>query len=360
MAFKTLDSNLNVKYEIEQFESIIWTDRYLDCGDFEIYTSVNDEILSNIQIGDFVFNTDSYDPDTQTAELMIVETAEITTTFDNGVKIKFTGRNLKSIMDRRIVWDRTTFLAGSSTYEAIKTLVTSNITNPTMANRKINQVEFVDESSLKWPVFAEDYSPTGQTVLDAINQICSQYELGYKMYVDFNSSKFIFKMIIPVDRTYDQTAVPPILFSAKLENLLKTNYTESSRTEKNVILVADEGDEEDRITAIGGDDTLSGLERKEMYASISNLEWEGDRTKYLSLMRQKGDEELLNNQYSVVFDGETDNGRGYVYGVNYFIGDVVELQNEFGFGGKARLTEMISSISTSGFTLVPTFVVIKE
>ena len=343
MAFKILNSDLVAMYELEQFESLIWTDRYIDCGDFEIYTPASEEILNNIHIGDFLFSTDVYNSEAQTAELMIVETAEITTTFESGVKIKYTGRNLKSILDRRIVWDRTTFPAGTSTYTVIKQLITQNVTNPSISYRKIPEFRFIEVSGITWPTLSEDFTPTGSILLDPINQVCKQYELGYETYIDFGTSTINFKMIVPTDRTYDQTKVPPVMFSPKLENLAKSNYMESSVTEKNVILVADEGDEEDRIIAIGGSTTASGLDRKEMYASISNLEWEGDRTKYISLMRQKGNEELLKNQYTEVFDGETDDGRGYIYGHDYKIGDIVELQNEFGFNGQARLTEMILS-----------------
>lgn len=354
MAFKVLNADFIQLYEVEAVESIIWTDRYLACGDFEIYAPATDEILDNINIGNYLFNTDSYDPINNTAELMIIESAEITTTFEDGAKVKFTGRNLKSILDRRIVWNRTTFVAGTSAYTVIKSLLNDNVIAPTQSARRIPELEFV-EVSRTWPTLSEDFTPTGQDVLDAINQICEQYELGYRVYIDLNTLKFKFKMIVPIDRTYSQHVVPPVIFSPGLENLAKSNYVESSTTEKNVILVADEGDEEDRITVVGGDDTLSGLYRKETYASISNLEWAGDRTKYLSQMRQKGNEELLQMKYTQSFDGEADNGRGYIYGRDYTIGDIVELRNEFGFSGTARLVEMITSVNASGITLYPSF-----
>ena len=45
-----LDKTLEANDIVDTFNSLIWTDRYDEYGDFEIYTSVTDQALSLLQM----------------------------------------------------------------------------------------------------------------------------------------------------------------------------------------------------------------------------------------------------------------------------------------------------------------------
>lgn len=46
--------------------------------------------------------------------------------------------------------------------------------------------------------------------------------------------------------------------------------------------------------------------------------------------------------------------------MDYFIGDICQLENEFMMQAKARITELIFSISTSNKSIYPTFEIIQD
>ena len=65
-----LDKNFKSIFLIDKYESFIWTDRYYDYGEFEIYTSPEDKILQ-YAIKDYYLYKGSSD------HMMIIEGLEI-------------------------------------------------------------------------------------------------------------------------------------------------------------------------------------------------------------------------------------------------------------------------------------------
>ena len=85
---------------IDSASSIIWANRYYDTGDFEVYIQANKKYISLLQKDYYIFRPDS--------EMVgIVEAVKITTDVESGDYITATGRDLKSILDRRIIWNQT-------------------------------------------------------------------------------------------------------------------------------------------------------------------------------------------------------------------------------------------------------------
>ena len=95
----------NPKFElvgvIDSYTSLIWTERYNDCGDFEIMISANDKNVDILQNGYYIKRTD-------TDRVGIIETKTTQTNEETGDYIIVSGRMLESILDRRIIWQQTT------------------------------------------------------------------------------------------------------------------------------------------------------------------------------------------------------------------------------------------------------------
>lgn len=81
---------------------------------------------------------------------------------------------------------------------------------------------------------------------------------------------------------------------------------------------------------------------------------------YRALLIEKGGENLLEHTYTSAFEGEIDITRMYQYGKDFFNGDIVQLVNEYGNEGKARIVEMVMSVNEEGFSIHPTFSEIYE
>lgn len=133
MDFYLLNSNFEKVKIIESYESFIWTRRLYECGDFELYTNVDTDILNNITLGKSYIMSDTFNykrNDYNYMMLMIVETIELTYEFESGPKLKITGRDLKSILDRRIVWGIKHYDAAMEIYAFTYSLLNSEFTDP--------------------------------------------------------------------------------------------------------------------------------------------------------------------------------------------------------------------------------------
>ena len=65
-------------------------------------------------------------------------------------------------------------------------------------------------------------------------------------------------------------------------------------------------------------------------------------------------------RYPNVFEGEVETNKPFEYGVDFYIGDVVQLQNEYGIEGPAYIAELVFSVNESGRAVYPTFKTMPE
>ena len=59
MDLTVLNTDLNAVSIIDTYESFIWTDRYCEYGDFELYTMMTNTVLGFIKQDYYVMNRDS-------------------------------------------------------------------------------------------------------------------------------------------------------------------------------------------------------------------------------------------------------------------------------------------------------------
>ena len=334
---------------IDTFDSLLWTERYSSCCDFEIYTSVSSDILK-VQRGYYLWLEES---DTQ----MIVENIETKDDVEDGDVIVLSGRSLESILDRRIVWD-TTQLSGNF-QNAIKKLINQNFITPTISSRRINNMVFVDSDDPAITGLTIDRQVTGDNVLELIVELCSAYGVGFRVQLTEDNT-FAFSLYAGKDHSYDQDDNPYIVFSPKYENVINSDYIESSQTHKNVSLVAGEDNTVDgkRRTRVVG--TASGLDRKELYVDARDIQSEtsdGELTEseYNALLDQRGSEKLSECVETTAFDGQLDFASSYKYGIDYFKGDIVQFESGHGQEAKVQIIEVIRSQDPSGYAVYPTF-----
>lgn len=347
----------NVKV-LDVYKSFIWTDRYDTCGDFEIYISVNNTALQYL-VKEYYLAIDSSD------HYMIIEDFESTTDIEEGNYLIITGRSLESILERRIIWNHT--VLEGNLQDGIKKLLNENLISPSDPNRKIENFIFKDSTDSRITSLTVDNQFHGETLLEAIESICKSFDLGFKITVNDND-QFVFELYKGIDRSYEQTEVPYIEFSPSFDNILNTNFVQSTKTLKNVALVAGEGEGSNRKTiAVQRDKAVhSGLNRREMFVdardiSTYTLEGELSAEEYNKQLTQRGNETLADNTETESFDGEVLTTSGvYMFGRDYFMGDIVQLVDQNGRESTSRVTEYIISESASESTAYPTFTSIDK
>lgn len=369
-----LDKNLQSIKVIDVYKSFIWTDRYNEKGDFEIYIPINVVNFNDFQKEYYLWNSKS-------EHLMILESLNIESNIDEGVCLAITGQSLESILSRRVVWKKTSFKAtgeGENKVEpnlqnGIEKLLNDNIINPEMPARKINNFVFEasDDPRIKELTFEAQYF--GEDLYSIIHKLCVEHEIGFKVTLN-NNGQFVFKLYKGLNRSYEQTVNPYVIFSPKYDNLISSNYLDSVQTFKNVALVAgetidDPENEDETIRETYVVNTLSeitGISRREVYVDASGVSRDtGEEEKlteaqYQAHLRQKGIDALIENSQIIAFEGEINDRIMYKYGQDYFLGDVVQIANEYGHEGQAYVSEFVMSHDQHGLSVYPTFINIQK
>ena len=355
MDLMILDTNLEPYAMLDTYNSFIWTDRYNECGDFEIYTKMSKDILD-------VIKQDYYLTQPNSDRVMIIEKLLISTDLDEGDNLTVTGRSLESILDRRIIWGQKT-LSGNF-QDGIKTLLNECIISPSNANRKISNFIFEASTDPTITAMTIDAQYTGDNLYEVITKLCSERDIGFRVTLNDNK-QFVFKLYTGVNRSYDQSVLPYVIFSPRFDNLISSNYIESKSSLKNVTLIGgEEKEDKDRVWEAVGN--TAGLNRREIFTNASDISSEQDDTTisaadYKLLLRQRGKETLAepDNKAALSFEGEAETSGMFVYGVDFFQGDIVQVEDAYGHDSKARITEIVTSDDTGGFSVYPTFTIIE-
>lgn len=344
MNIYVLNTSLERIAIIDSYSSIIWTNRYYDYGDFELYVQATNDLI-NILREDYYLIREGYEDNA-----MVIESIEITTDIETGNFLLVKGKCLKSIVYRRIIWQQTSMYGQLET--CVARLLNENIISPSDPKRKISN--FTIESMITTGIIISAQY-TGDNLGESIAALCTSYGLGWDVKLDLEHKKFLFVLYAGTDRSYRQDTVPWVVFSNEYENILTTDYTYDKSEYANAVKVAGEGEGLARKYATIGD--VSGIARREIYSDARDLSTnEGEITdaEYYEQLKERGLEALAERVDHQDFEGEVVDYT-YKYGKDYFLGDIVEVVNEYGMEAVTRVIEVISSEDESGIYTVPTF-----
>lgn len=369
---------LNQKYEtvsvVDIFESFIWTERYNRYGDFEIYAPA-----SLLKIADGI-KPDNYIYFKKSSRYMIIETVEIIADVENGDHISITGKSLEYILHRRVA--RYGWNMHGNFQNSIKTLLESNVIAPRDASEKIPNFTFVLSSDTAITSLKIDQQVRGENIYDILEANCIDEDIGFSV-LPYLEGGFSFKLYAGKNRSFSQTDLPWIAFTPKIGNFVSGNFIESNADYSNVCHVYGEVEREstytdddgnsqsftytERIESIvtDGNDHV-GLDRREIYYDAGRLEGSDDNGLAISSsilknqLEKKGMEELLNKKKIYAFDGKVDPDLQYEYGKDYFLGDIVQVVDQYGHECESRITEVVYSYDDTGERIIPTFTKIEK
>lgn len=348
---------LNADFEsiavIDTYESMIWTDRYNAYGDFEIYFAMDESLLEYIKEDYYLWLKDS-------EHSMIIEDIKIDADTEEGNRLIVTGRSLESILERRIIWGQRIF--SGNLQNAIQTMLNENIISPSVADRKIANFIFVPSTDSKITSLTIDNQYTGDDLYTVIKGLCEENNIGFKIVLT-DDNQFAFSLYAGADRSYDQTENPYVVFSPNFENIINSNYFSSKAGYRNVTLVAGEGEGASRKTTVVG--SASGLDRRELFTDARDISSDTEDgtlsdAEYIAQLRTKGLKNLADHMITTAFEGEVEVTRLFKYGEDFFIGDIVQIANEYGNENSAYISELIISNSDEGLSIYPTFKTISK
>lgn len=335
------DETLQLKGVLDAIKSVIWHEKYCGTGDFDLQLPV--EVVDKNILHEDTFLAR---PDSKT--VMVVERIELKTDEENGDTWVITGRSAEALLDRRVVWNQMN-LNGNVIREAGR-IVRENIVAPAQLSRAMPLLQIGEQAELSETITKQ---LMGEVVLDALTEILQTYGLGFSLLLDNSKGIFLFCIQKGTNRSRDNPENMPVVFSENMDNLLQSDYVEDYTTYKNVCLVGGEGEgTARRFSEIG---TASGMKRREMFydgSSISSNEGEVSESDYKQMLVEAGKEQIEQVPVLKTFTGEIDNAGTYIYDRDYFLGDVVTLENAYGISANVRITDVTKNSDDTGETVV--------
>jgi hypothetical protein len=419
MEVYTLDNLLRRETVVDRFESIIWTERFSAYGDFELVLNSTLENRRLFVTGTRLALNESY-------RVMTVETIEDKTDSEGRNMLTLKGRSLEMIMEDRVAKKHLNDLGVEAKWG-----ITGTVYAITMAIFRTMcttyGTEYLDPADpipfyVQGTIFPADTNPMPSeaitvwiepdTVYKVIKDLCDIYDLGFRLYRNFDTSQLRFDIYAGSNRTTTQTTFPAVVFSPDLDNLQNTSELTTMEMYKNVAYVFTEQgfavvypEEVDPTTAgferrvllvkptditVVVPDTVEETAAKAKQTTASNLESNitptstageklaatnarsaanvaqaaadlsmaaAERIAVEPQLRRRGLEELAKCRRYSAFDGEINQNSDYKYGLNYNLGDMVEMRNVDGVTNKMQVTEQIFVSDKEGDRSYPTLAI---
>lgn len=361
MEVYVLDDQFRRIQVIDRYESCIWTERYSAFGDFQLVIHSTQQSRSQLPKGTRLALNRSN-------RVMTIENVENKDDSEGRSLLTLSGRSLEGTeLENRVVrrhlngtdTDPNFVLAAGTPAQKARDLFNFIMVNGNLDPKDV--LPFYQSGSL-YP--ANTIAEPDQTVVlsfppmslyAALKEIADGYGLGFRLYRGPDTSKLYFNVYTGDDRTSTQTTKPAVIFDPELENLTNVSEFSSIETYKNVALV---------VAKFGSrwvyaDDeavNATGFDRRVLIVDASNIDTEAG-TALDDELEQRGKEELAKHKALQAIDGELPTNSKYQYGVDYELGDIVEMRNSDGLTNRMRVTEQIFVDDAQGERSYPTLAV---
>lgn len=367
----TLDpSNFQKKDVIEDFSSIIWTERYSSAGDIELVLPATPTTVTNIKDGTCIAIDGS-------KEVMLIDTQSV----ENGL-IKVTGNSLLKFLNERVLRSKSISIfygfhnymiyvkpAGQGIAEVVSKVCISDSDVATLqTGGNLNYI-----SNLTLGVF--DTTGPNRIILlpygplyDVIEAFAKIDNLGLSLYLDYTTDvtySLKFTTYRGLNRTSDQTDRPVVRFSSALDSLTNIKEFRSNVGYKTAVYVfATEYFQEELPPGVAfapGTEAFTNFQRRMLFLhddSITKAIYGTDYAKVNSDLTTIARNVLANNNFTKILDGEVLPQSEFQYGVHYGLGDIIELQGHSDLSQKARITEYIRTQDATGERAYPTVSII--
>lgn len=388
MDLYTLNENFLAKDVIDEYVSAIWTERYSDAGDVRLVTPATIRLLDRLKPGTYLGLRGS-------REVMELKSQVI----ENNL-MTVTGRSLVTFLDERYVWAYNAFADTHVADYTDKTKVPGQFIADVVSKFAISPVNFAVYQALlgmQWTLEtiphltlgAVDTTGTAQLltapigpIFTAIQAVAATTNTGITLYVDSADPEegysLKFETYRGLDRTSGQTVNPLLQLSANMETLGDVKEIHSIDGYKNVVYVLYEG--QISVHYEDPDHIPEGWQRRVLLVDAEGSPiptgkyepvWSGtdnrgtiyrtyvSPTDVAAFRTLTAKNALVNHNFIHALDGQTSPENDLVFGVDYGLGDLIELQSFTGAISKARVSEYIRSEDKQGERGYPTISLVQ-
>lgn len=353
---------------IDNAKSIIWEAEYYGAGHFEVYAALNDQTRNLLQEGYYI--TRRNEPNAA-----IIETLDYTDNPTDGVMIIASGRMVKSILDRRLVYRlngtkiNPVRIAGNVA-SAVQSVVRAHAGEGANSARTMGVIIGSTGGITKMITSSGDADSTRQSsyqgLLEFTDAVLQEYECGALIRIN-QQLQFIYDCYEGKDRSMGNTAGnKPVIFSQDFENLLTAEYIMDTTGLKTFALIGGEGEGLARFFATYDSNRATGLARREVFLDASSIprkyqpdgggdEQEYTPTEYARMLVGQAQTDLKELIKTETFTGGIDLTHSpYKFGqtADFWLGDIVTIQdNALGLYTSVRILKSTEVQDENGYQL---------
>lgn len=251
---------------------------------------------------------------------------------DNSSRLLIEAPSVNVILNDRLILGQQSH--SGNIEDVMKAFVNANAVNPANPNRVIPNLVIGENTGIDIEV---NETTIGVPLDEYQYELSNKYDISWDLLLDHENKKYVFTTWQGVDRTTEQDVNHHVVFSKELENIITQQYVTNNRHHKTTAVVAGEGDDTERVYVTVNDE-LSGYDRKEIFVDARSLQSkykdENDNEvtltpeEYKSALEEQGENTLTEYKPIRTFESEVDMYSQFEYGVDYFCGDKVTIENE--------------------------------
>lgn len=356
----TLDSEFRRIGVIDVFESFIWNERVTGYGDFELVIHATDSSRRLLTAGTRLTHN-------ETKRVMTVETIENKQDSEGRLLLTVKGRSLEATLEDRAATQGLQGLIGANENWLIEgtpafiarymfqKICVEGLLNPGDVMPFITMGSIDSPGTIPEPDTHLISNIPVSTLYKAIKDICDAYDLGFRILRNMDTSQLFFDIFTGSDRTTRQSDLNAVVFSPDLDNMSDINEMTSIAQYKNVAYVFSKNGFE-IVYAVDADPSAEGFERKVLVVNADNVDDDTTGALLTTILKQKGLEALAAHRGLSALDGEISQNGAYKYGIDYELGDLVEMRNNDSVTNYMRVTEQIFTSDAQGDRSYPTLI----
>lgn len=359
MELVTLNSSLQPDKVIENYDSLIWTERYSKAGDFQLVATDVSSAVNALPKESYVSLRGSTVP-------MVVEAHKIEKPKNQAQKVTITGRSFEACsLERRAsvntplgsirtAWTISAAKESDAAYKAMRVVLgdtaryQSGVLVLAVVNPALSIYDAIPEITLTLPA---DYSTSTPNIYEikpgdlytTVMELLAANNHGLKAVRPGPTGT---QIGIEIYNGADLTST--VVFDARFDQIDSATYLLSAQGSTNVAYVYGVNGSQQVLKTAAPE--ASGMARRVLLVD----ETSDTTTNTSDVRRTRGLVELYKNNATALFDGEVAEQVAADYNVKYFLGDILKLTGDYGLSQNVRVTEFIRSVDAQGEKAYPT------
>lgn len=242
---------------LDSYASINFTKSFKRCGTWTIKGNFTQETERMLKVGYLIYVNPQISG--------ICYSIEYDTDEEGNTTYTAYGNELKGILAYRIVWD--TYNRKVNLRDYVNGLVERNTQGNRALFSRMDKPQ-ISTQTIDKQISYDNLLESLEDIVETANSTNGN-PIGFDVYCE-NAERFVFTLLEGEDRTI--TSPEPLMFSRDLNNVSTLTYSESEKELVNVVKAGGQGEGAERVLTVVGDESLTGLARREGFADCRNLQ----------------------------------------------------------------------------------------